>query len=89
MPSAGAFLQTFEPNDPCEALGGPAVTTAVDASAGSSVGWWKEPTKEQWLAWVAAWLGWTLDAFDFHHVPADHGADFAGVSCPFDMSGCG
>src|SRR5215467_7738731 len=27
--------------------------------------WWKEPTKEQWLAWVAAWLGWTLDAFDF------------------------
>ncbi len=29
------------------------------------VAWWKEPTKEQWLAWVAAWLGWTLDAFDF------------------------
>jgi SHS family lactate transporter-like MFS transporter len=29
------------------------------------VPWWKEPTKEQWLAWVAAWLGWTLDAFDF------------------------
>jgi MFS transporter, SHS family, lactate transporter len=27
--------------------------------------WWKEPTKEQWYAWVAAWLGWTLDAFDF------------------------
>ena len=27
--------------------------------------WWKEPTKEQWHAWVAAWLGWTLDAFDF------------------------
>jgi len=27
--------------------------------------WWKEPTKEQWLAYVAAWLGWTLDAFDF------------------------
>ena len=30
-----------------------------------SVPWWKEPTKDQWLAWVAAWLGWTLDAFDF------------------------
>jgi SHS family lactate transporter-like MFS transporter len=29
------------------------------------VAWWKEPTKEQWYAWVAAWLGWTLDAFDF------------------------
>src|SRR6516164_1978133 len=29
------------------------------------VAWWKEPTKDQWLAWIAAWLGWTLDAFDF------------------------
>ena len=29
------------------------------------VAWWQEPTKDQWLAWVAAWLGWTLDAFDF------------------------
>jgi MFS transporter, SHS family, lactate transporter len=27
--------------------------------------WWREPTKDQWLAWWAAWLGWTLDAFDF------------------------
>jgi SHS family lactate transporter-like MFS transporter len=27
--------------------------------------WWKEPTKDQWMAWWAAWLGWTLDAFDF------------------------
>lgn len=36
------------------------------ANAGSiSVPWWKEPTKDQWLAWVAAWLGWMLDAFDF------------------------
>ena len=31
----------------------------------SPIPWWKEPTKDQWLAWVAAWLGWTLDAFDF------------------------
>jgi MFS transporter, SHS family, lactate transporter len=30
-----------------------------------SVPWWKEPTKDQWYAWIAAWLGWTLDAFDF------------------------
>src|SRR5438046_10354767 len=30
-----------------------------------SIPWWREPTKDQWLAWVAAWLGWTLDAFDF------------------------
>jgi SHS family lactate transporter-like MFS transporter len=26
---------------------------------------WKEPTKDQWYAYAAAWLGWTLDAFDF------------------------
>jgi len=31
--------------------------------------WWKEPTKDQWTAWVAAWLGWTLDAFDFTIFP--------------------
>ncbi len=27
--------------------------------------WWREPTKDQWFAYCAAWLGWTLDAFDF------------------------
>ncbi|MGD0432120.1 MAG: MFS transporter, partial [Acetobacteraceae bacterium] len=31
----------------------------------TSVPWWKEPTRDQWMAWIAAWLGWTLDAFDF------------------------
>src|ERR1044071_3869505 len=30
-----------------------------------AVPWWKEPTKDQWYAYTAAWLGWTLDAFDF------------------------
>jgi MFS transporter, SHS family, lactate transporter len=34
-------------------------------AAGTPIPWWKEPTKDQWLTWVAAWLGWTLDAFDF------------------------
>jgi len=29
------------------------------------VAWWREPTKDQWYAYLAAWLGWTLDAFDF------------------------
>src|ERR1700747_1754131 len=31
----------------------------------NAIPWWKEPTKDQWLAWGAAWLGWTLDAFAF------------------------
>ena len=34
-------------------------------SQSSAVPWWKEPTKDQWYAYIAAWLGWTLDAFDF------------------------
>ncbi|MBV8493921.1 MAG: MFS transporter, partial [Alphaproteobacteria bacterium] len=34
-------------------------------AAGTPIPWWREPTKEQWMTWVAAWLGWTLDAFDF------------------------
>src|SRR4051812_2949237 len=31
----------------------------------SNVPWWKEPTRDQWYAYGAAWMGWTLDAFDF------------------------
>ena len=27
--------------------------------------WWKEPTRQQWAAFFAAWFGWVLDAFDF------------------------
>ena len=38
---------------------------AASVAVGGRIPWWKEPTKDQWLAWVAAWLGWTLDAFDF------------------------
>src|SRR6476646_3152076 len=37
--------------------------TAVDTVR--PIAWWKEPTKDQWYAYVAAWAGWTLDAFDF------------------------
>src|SRR5262249_6808655 len=40
-----------------------AMTTVVETTG--TTPWWKEPTKDQWLAWWAAWLGWTLDAFDF------------------------
>lgn len=39
----------------------------MSATIGSAVAvpWWREPTKDQWIAWIAAWMGWTLDAFDF------------------------
>lgn len=35
------------------------------AESAHTVPWWKEPTRQQWSAFIAAWLGWTLDAFDF------------------------
>jgi len=35
------------------------------AGSAATIAWWREPTKDQWLAWTAGWLGWTLDAFDF------------------------
>jgi MFS transporter, SHS family, lactate transporter len=38
---------------------------ASDVAVGQALPWWREPTRDQWLAYVAAWLGWTLDAFDF------------------------
>src|SRR4029077_6117600 len=38
---------------------------AITAAGNQQLAWWKEPTREQWHAWIAGWLGWTLDAFDF------------------------
>src|SRR6201984_487629 len=42
---------------------GCAMTVAV--AGAPPVPWWREPTKDQGRAWIAAWLGWTLDSFDF------------------------
>jgi MFS transporter, SHS family, lactate transporter len=39
------------------------MSATLDPSA--NIPWWKEPTKDQWNAYIAAWLGWSLDAFDF------------------------
>lgn len=39
--------------------------TTTAGAGNPSLPWWKEPTKDQWYAYIAAWLGWTLDAFDF------------------------
>jgi MFS transporter, SHS family, lactate transporter len=41
------------------------LSLTVAMKAAGAIPWWREPTREQWHAWVAAWLGWTLDAFDF------------------------
>src|SRR6201997_4324446 len=41
------------------------MTSTTPAAAAKPIPWWKEPTRDQWYAYIAAWLGWTLDAFDF------------------------
>src|SRR6201985_492913 len=38
---------------------------SASVAPASALPWWKEPTKDQWYAYFAAWMGWTLDAFDF------------------------
>ena len=53
------------------------------------VAWWQEPTKDQWLAWVAAWLGWTLDAFDFTIFLLYHAADRARIQRTANRGDCG
>src|SRR5262249_53507158 len=56
---------------------GPMTTTT--AGAATHVRWWKEPTKDQWMAWWAAWLGLDARRVRLHRVPAHHGADRQGV----------
>jgi SHS family lactate transporter-like MFS transporter len=40
-------------------------STTLDYNRGMTKPWWKEPTRAQWAAFAAAWVGWVLDAFDF------------------------
>jgi SHS family lactate transporter-like MFS transporter len=42
-----------------------AFTMPLTSRSASAQPWWREPTKDNWYAFIAAWLGWTLDAFDF------------------------
>jgi MFS transporter, SHS family, lactate transporter len=38
----------------------------MTAKAAQDLGpWWREPTRGQWISFLAAWLGWVMDAFDF------------------------
>src|SRR5258707_13349750 len=41
------------------------MSASVTPASPSALPWWKEPTKDQGYACIAAWLGCTLDAFDF------------------------
>lgn len=34
-------------------------------SAAAAQPWWREPTRPQWISFLAAWSGWVLDGFDF------------------------
>jgi SHS family lactate transporter-like MFS transporter len=36
----------------------------VFADPGVSIPYWNEATKDQWLLWIATWIGRVLDAFD-------------------------
>jgi len=47
----------------CQTKGATVMSSSIATT--SNVAWWREPTKDQWYAYAAAWLGWTLDAFDF------------------------
>src|ERR1700686_1110839 len=54
-----------EPIQPKQAKGREFKSMSGYAVNPTNVPWWKEPTKDQWYAYCAAWMGWTLDAFDF------------------------
>src|SRR5436305_15046937 len=30
-----------------------------------STAWYRAPTRAQWASFIAGWVGWVLDAFDF------------------------
>jgi len=65
------------------------MAVAADTSP-LTIAWWREPTKDQWFAWVAALLGWMLDAFDFTIfllIMAPIAKDF-GVSVTVPPAGC-
>ncbi len=38
---------------------------APSLAGGATVPWWREPTRAQWINYLAAWSGWVLDGFDF------------------------
>lgn len=47
-----------------ELAGHPGESMAATAQAHAQP-WWREPGRGQWLSFLAAWVGWVMDAFDF------------------------
>src|SRR5579862_7065778 len=43
----------------------PAAAAAPDGKGSGGAAWYREVTREQWRVFVACYLGWTLDGFDF------------------------
>jgi len=84
--------------EPALNQGGYIVAASTEGSAAISGGarslpWWKEPTKDQWYAFIAAWLGWTLDAFDFtvfllimHPIAQTFGVSMTAVTFVFTIT---
>ncbi len=63
------------------------------AKAAKPAPWWREPTRDQWYAFIAAWLGWTLDAFDFtvfllimHPIAQTFGVSMTAVTFVFTIT---
>lgn len=60
---------------------------AMSSTAQATQPWWREPTRGQWSAFMAAWVGWVLDAFDttifllvMPHIAREFGVSIAAVS---------
>ena len=67
--------------------------TPITKTARRQIPWWKEPTRDQWYTFVAAWLGWTLDAFDFtvfllimHPIAETFGVSMTAVTFVFTIT---
>jgi hypothetical protein len=55
-----------------------AMAATVETAA---IPWWREPTKDQWYAYVAAWARVDPRRLRLHGLPANHRADCGRVSC--------
>jgi hypothetical protein len=59
----------------------------------STGSWWRESTTDQRCAYIAAWLGWTLDAFAFTTfllimlpIPQEFGVPLTAVTAVFTVN---